>query len=130
MAVDALYFIGLPWPALDEDELHGWASDVREFATEITQISQLSRDAVHGLKGSNESTIVRTLAEHWDHYHAQILAMREPLHYFADALDVAADAVLAQKTVVSGAVVALALEVVATQGGRWGDRHRGGDTTL
>lgn len=116
MAVDALNFIGLPWPAIDEDQLHGWAGDVRTFVTEITQISQMSRTAVQSLKDGNESSFVRTLADNWDRYHSEITALKPALDVFADALDIAADAVLAQKIVVSGAVVALAVEIIATQG--------------
>jgi phage terminase Nu1 subunit (DNA packaging protein) len=116
MAVDALNFIGLPWPAIDEDELHHWANDVREFATEVTQISQLSHDAVQNLKNTNQSGVVKTMAENWEHHHSEIMGMRGPLHDFAEALDVAADAVLAQKIIVSAAVVALAIEIIATQG--------------
>ncbi|MES4891777.1 hypothetical protein [Streptomyces sp. NPDC096012] len=114
--VDAFNFLGLPWPAIDEDELRGWARDLREFATDLTQLSQLSHDAVHGLKDSNQSGMVKTLAEHWDHHHSQMMAMRGPMHAFAEALDMAAEAVVVQKEVVIGAAVALAIEVIATQG--------------
>ena len=102
--VDVLYFIGLPWPGIDEDELRGWATDLREFALEITDISRLTHDAASGLKDSNESAFVKTVAQHWDHHHAQIMAMRGPMHAFADALDVAAGAVEVQK----GAVITAA----------------------
>lgn len=116
MAVDALNFIGLPWPAINEDELHGWAKDIRAFAAEITQISKLNHTAVLGLKNGNQSAFVKTLAANWDRHHSEIMDLRPVLDAFADALDVVADGVLAQKIVVSGAVVALALEVIATQG--------------
>lgn len=114
--VDVFYFVGLPWPAIDEDELRGWANDLREFATEITELSRLSHDAVQGLKDSNEAGVVKTMAEHWDHHHAQMMAMREPMHAFASALDVVAEAVFVQKGVVIGEAIALAGEIAATQG--------------
>ncbi|WUH93659.1 hypothetical protein OG900_28480 [Streptomyces sp. NBC_00433] len=114
--VDAFNFLGLPWPAIDEDELRGWAKDLREFTTEITQLSQLSHDAVHGLKDTNQSGAVSTLAEHWDHHHSQMMAMRGPMHDFAGALDIAAKAVEIQKGVVIAEASALAAEVIATQG--------------
>ncbi|MGV9354555.1 hypothetical protein [Streptomyces misionensis] len=114
--IDAFNFLGLPWPAIDEDELRGWARDLREFATDLTQLSQLSHDAVHGLKDSNRSGVVKTLAEHWDHHHSQLMAMHGPMNAFAEALDIAAEAVVVQKGVVIGAAVALAAEVIATQG--------------
>ena len=114
--IDVLYFIGLPWPGIDEDELRGWATDLREFASEITDVSRLTHDAVTGLKDSNESAFVKTVAQHWDHHHAQIMAMRGPMHAFADALDVAAGAVEIQKGAVITAAGALAIAVAATQG--------------
>ncbi|CCB75732.1 MULTISPECIES: WXG100-like domain-containing protein [Streptomycetaceae] len=114
--VDAFYFVGLPWPGVDEDELRGWAKDLRAFADEITQISRLSHDAVQELSGSSESAFVRTMARRWDGHHAQITAMREPMHVFAAALEDAAVAVEVQKGVVIGAAVTLATAVIATQG--------------
>lgn len=56
------------------------------------------------------------MAQHWDHHHGQIMAMREPLNVFADALDIAAQAVRVQKEVVIAAAVTLAAAMVATQG--------------
>ncbi len=116
IAVDALNFIGLPWPAVDEDELHGWAKDVRAFSTEIIEISKLSHASVQELRHGSSSSFVTKLADSWDRYHSQILAVQPVMDVFADALDAAADAVLAQKIVVSGQVVALATEIGLTQG--------------
>lgn len=114
--VDAFYFIGLPWPGVDEDQLTYWASDLREFAQEITTVSGMSKDAVSELAHSGQSAFLRSMAEHWEHHHSQIMGMREPMNYFADALDVAAEAVVVQKEAVIAAAAALAVEVIATQG--------------
>ena len=114
--VDVFYFIGLPWPGVDEDELRGWGKDLRTFASEITDLSRLSHDAVSGLAHSDQSAFLKTMAQHWDHHHAQIKAMREPIHAFADALDIAAEAVVIQKHAVITAAVALATAVGVTQG--------------
>ncbi|HWG12545.1 MAG TPA: hypothetical protein VG268_04655 [Streptosporangiaceae bacterium] len=59
---------------------------------------------------------LRTLASEWEHHHTVISGLREPMEIFAGALDVAADAVAAQKVVVVGAAVTLAGEVIAPQG--------------
>ncbi|MBV9024343.1 MAG: RHS repeat protein, partial [Streptomycetaceae bacterium] len=114
--VDAFYLIGLPWPGLDEDELRGWGSDLRQFATEITEISKLSHGSVTDLANSTQASFAKTMAQHWDRHHEAIMAMREPMNVFADALDVAAEAVEVQKGVVIAAAVALAAAVIATQG--------------
>lgn len=114
--VDVFYFIGLPWPGVDEDQLRGWGSDLRTFAEEITAIAGLSKDAVKELADSDQSAFLKTVAGNWEQHHSTIMALREPMNVFADALDVAAGAVEVQKGVVIAAAVALAAEVVATQG--------------
>ena len=115
-AVDAFYFLGLPWPGVDEDQLRGWGSDLRTFAEEITAVAGLSKDAVKELADSDQSAFLKTVAGNWEQHHGTIMALREPMNVFADALDVAAVAVEVQKGVVIAAAVALAAEVVATQG--------------
>jgi hypothetical protein len=113
---DAFNLVGLPWPGIDEDQLRAWARDLREYAAEVTSLSGRSMSAVTAVAAQDESTFARTLASDWDHYHGVISDLRGPMEVFASALDVAADAVVAQKMVVIGAAVALAGEVIATQG--------------
>jgi hypothetical protein len=113
---DAFNLVGLPWPGIDEDQLRAWARDLREYAAEITSLSSRSKSAVAAVAAQDESAFARTLASEWDHYHGVISDLQEPMEVFASALDVAADAVVAQKMVVIGAAVALAGEVIATQG--------------
>jgi len=113
---DAFNLIGLPWPGIDEDQLRGWARDVRDFAAEIGSVSGQSRSAVAALGTSDQAAFAAALASKWEHCSGVIGAMCAPLDDFADVLDVAADTVVAQKIVVIGAAVALAGEVVATQG--------------
>jgi hypothetical protein len=58
---DAFNLIGLPWPGIDEDQLRGWASDLRESATEITSLSTRSRSAVAAVAAHDESAFTKTL---------------------------------------------------------------------
>jgi hypothetical protein len=113
---DAFNLIGLPWPGIDEDQLRGWATDLRAYSAEITALAGRSRSAVAAAAAHDESAFTKTLTSKWDHYHGVITGLRGPMEAFAGALDVAADAVVAQKIVVIGAAVALAGEVIATQG--------------
>jgi hypothetical protein len=113
---DAFNLIGLPWPGIDEDQLRAWARDVRSYAAEISALSGKSQSAVAALSDSGDSSFGRTLIAQWERHHALISALHGPMDGFADALDVAADAVVAQKLVVIGAAAALAGEVIATQG--------------
>ncbi len=114
--VDAFNLVGLPWPGIDEDQLRGWATDLRQFSGEITALSGQSRSAVAELAARSQAAFTTTLAANWEHYHGVITGLRGPMEVFAAALDVAADAVLAQKGAVIGAAVMLAGAVIATQG--------------
>jgi hypothetical protein len=113
---DGFNLIGLPWPGIDEDQLRGWAQDLRQFATEIDVVSSHSKSAVAAIAAESESSFTRALAAQWSHYRAVISDAHGPMEVFAGALETAADAVVAQKVVVIGAAVALAGEVIATQG--------------
>lgn len=113
---DAFFLVGLPWPAVDEDELKGWAQDLRGFADDITALSKASHDVIGELAHSSQSAFLTTMAQHWQHHHQQIMAMRGPMDAFAEALDVAAEAVMIQKRLVIAAAITLAGEVIATQG--------------
>lgn len=113
---DGFNLIGLPWPGIDEDQLREWAQDLRKYATETDALSSRSKSAVAAIAAGDESSFARTLATQWSHYHDVISDARGPMEVFAGALDVAADAVVAQKVVVIEAAVALAGEVIATQG--------------
>lgn len=114
--VTAFNLVGLPWPGIDEDVLRSWANDVRRFAAQVHDTSARSHRAVAALAAEDSSPPARALLQRWDHYHGVISELRGPMDGFAGALDVAADAVVAQKGVVIGAAVGLAAAVVATQG--------------
>jgi len=114
--VDAFNLVGLPWPGIDEDQLRGWATDLRQFSAEITALSGQSRSAVADLAAHSQAGFTRTLTSKWEQYHGVITGLGGPMEVFAGALDVAADAVVAQKGAVIGAAVMLAGEVAATQG--------------
>ena len=70
-----------------------------------------------GLADSSQSSFTSTLAARWEHHNQLIADLHVPLNIFADALDAAADVVVAQKYVVIGAAVAFATEFAATQVG-------------
>ena len=72
---------------------------------------------VAGLADSSQSSFTSTLAARWEHHNQLIADLHVPLNIFADALDAAADVVVAQKYVVIGAAVAFATEFAATQVG-------------
>ncbi len=116
-AVVALYYIGLPWPGIDEDQLRAWARSVRSFAGQVTNISAQTQSTISELADSSESSFTSALAARWEHHDQLIVGLHGPLYDFAEALDVAADAVVVQKGAVIAALVAFAAELVATEVG-------------
>jgi RHS repeat-associated protein len=113
--INAFYLVGLPWPAIDEDQLRAWAAGVRSFTDDLGDSSARTQQAVSALAGSSQSAATDTLAAHWDSHSRLISGLHGPLYDFAEALDLAADAVVVQKGAVIAAAVALATEFVATQ---------------
>jgi hypothetical protein len=113
--VTAFYLIGLPWPGIDEDQLRAWALSVRAFADDVTTSSARTHQTVVELAASSQSSSVETLAAHWEHRNQLVADLHGPMNIFADALDVAADVVVAQKYVVIAAATLLAEEFIATQ---------------
>ena len=115
--VIAFNYAGLPWPGIDEDELRAWAASVRKFAGNVTDNSARTRAVAAELADSQQSSFTASMAARWEHHDQLIADLHEPLNVFADALDVAADVVVAQKMVVIGAAIAFATEFAATQVG-------------
>jgi hypothetical protein len=113
--VNVFYVIGLPWPGVDEDELRAWAQSVRAFADDVTSSSAGTHQAVTELAASSQSSSVATLAAHWEHRSQLVADLHGPINDFADALEVAADAVVVQKYAVLVAATVLADEFIATQ---------------
>lgn len=109
--------LGLPWPGIDEDELRAWAQGVRNFANEMTDSSARTQQTASGLADTSQSSFLNGLSEFWDQQHQVVADLHGPLNVFADALDVAADLVEAQKYAVIVAAGALVTEgVISTVG--------------
>lgn len=115
--LDVFALVGLPWPNVDEDELRGWAGDLRGFAGRFTDLASQSHRAVVDLAEVTGAESLKALAAEWDRFNAVLADFPGPAGVFADALDVAADVVVAQKGAVIAAAVALAAEFTATQVG-------------
>ncbi len=106
---------GLPWPAIDEDQLRAWATDVRTFADEVSDSSTRSRQAMHGLAADCESAVVDALDTTWAGEVLQVTGLHAPLSAFADVLDAAAVEVEVQKGMVILEATGLVASFVATQ---------------
>lgn len=111
----AFNLIGLPWPGIDEDQLRAWAASVRQFADDIGDSSSRVNQTMNELASSSKSSVIGAVAEQYEGHHRLLVELRGPMDDFAQGLDAAADAVVAQKWVVIGAAGALAAEFTGTQ---------------
>jgi hypothetical protein len=105
--LDVFALVGLPWPNVDEDELRGRARDLRGFAGHFTDLASQSHQAVADLAEVTGAEALKALAAEWDRFHSVLAHFPGPAGMFADALDVAADVVVAQKGAVIAAAVAI-----------------------
>jgi hypothetical protein len=115
--VMAFNLVGLPWPGIDEDQLRAWASSVRRFNDDIVSNSSKANQTMRELADSSQSSVISGVAEAWEHHHQLLVDRHGPIGDFAEALDVAAEAVVVQKEAVIAAAVILAGEFTATQVG-------------
>ena len=115
--VTAFYVIGLPWPGIDEDELRAWATSVRGFADDVTENSARTSGTAAALDAASQSEFTAALAGRWQRRNQLVADLRGPMNDFADALDGAADVVVAQKYACIAAIAAFATEFAVTQAG-------------
>lgn len=113
--VTAFNVLGLPWPGIDEDQLRAWATSLRRFANEVTDSSGKTHQTIAALADDSQSSFTDALAEKWEHHNKLLAELHGPMDDFAEALDVAADVVVAQKYAVIAAASAMAAEFVSTQ---------------
>jgi hypothetical protein len=114
--VFVLNLLGLPWPAVDEDEMRACATHLRDYATSLSGTHDTAYAEIKALSASYSSPSYEILAERWAHFSTTYVPeVVDACHVFATALDVAADAVVAAKGAIIGALVAMAAEMAADQ---------------
>ncbi|GAA2742606.1 WXG100 family type VII secretion target [Kitasatospora cinereorecta] len=114
--VSFLSFIGINWPTVNEDSVREFASHVREFAQNVESAHQESTATVHQLGQAYEGASYEALLAKWASVSEQHLTqLVQACHVVADALDVAADVIVAMKVETIGELVALAAAFVADQ---------------
>jgi hypothetical protein len=111
-----LNLLGLPWPAVDEDELRACANHLRDYASSLSQTHDGAYAEIKALSGSYSSPSYEILAQRWAEFSTtHVPEVLEVCRAFATALDVAADAVETAKGVIIGALFAMAGEIAADQ---------------
>ncbi|MFE2106745.1 hypothetical protein ACFXAF_12870 [Kitasatospora sp. NPDC059463] len=111
-----LDFIGIRWPAVNEDRVREFGEQVKEFAKGLEAVHADSSATIHQLGGAYEGASYQALAAKWalmsDKHFDQVV---QASHAVAQAMDVAADAIVAMKLEALGELIGLAATFVAAQ---------------
>ncbi|MFB7667113.1 WXG100 family type VII secretion target [Kitasatospora sp. NPDC056138] len=111
-----LQFIGVNWPAVNEDKVREFASHVREFGTNIESAHQGSTATIKGLGEAYQGASYEALLTKWSQMSdGHMNDLIEACHVVATALDVAADVIVAMKVEAIAELVAMAVAFAADQ---------------
>jgi hypothetical protein len=111
----AISFIGLPWPQVEEDQLHEYAAHLRTYAAAIADAHGGATANLRALGADWSGDSYEALLDRWSHASGHIHEVVDVCHGFADAMDVAADAVFVAKAGIIVALTAMVAEFVAEQ---------------
>ncbi|MFF8769632.1 WXG100 family type VII secretion target [Kitasatospora sp. NPDC015120] len=111
-----LEFIGIRWPAVNEDKVREFGEHVKEFAKGLEEVHADSTATIHQLGGAYEGASYQALAATWaqmsDKHFDQVI---QAAHVVAQAMDIAADVIVAMKLEALGELIVLAATFVAAQ---------------
>jgi len=111
-----LNMLGIPWPDIDEDELHNWATQVRTYANNTADTHDAAHAKVKSLAATTHGDSYDALRAGWDKASSTHMKdMTAGCHLFADALDAAAGVVVVVKLAIIAALTAMAAQIAAAQ---------------
>ncbi len=114
--VTFLNVIGIDWPYLSEDQVRQFATLVREFGQAVEQTHQDATMAVRNIAEAYQGTSTRALNSGWAHLSTQhVDEIVEGCRILAEALDLGADFVIAQKAAAVLELIGMASAFVADQ---------------
>jgi hypothetical protein len=114
--VNFLNVIGVPWPYLNEDTVAEFASLVREFRAAVESTHADSSEAVAVITRAHQSVSTEVMQSGWTSLTARhIDELTAGCTMLADALDVAAGYIVAQKAEAIAVLVGMAAAFVADQ---------------
>lgn len=111
----ALNMIGIPWPNIDEDQLHQSASRLRQVTAELGDTHQQASVSIQGSLVANQSIALQGFEKVWGMLEEHLPTVIDVLNGLAEFLDVAADVVTGMKTGIIAALVTFAAEFIADQ---------------
>lgn len=114
--VTFLQVIGINWPQINEDKVREFGTHLRDFASGLQDAHQQAQQTVQQLGQSYQGSGYEALMAKWGSTSTQHLnELVEGCHVVADALDVAADAIIGLKGAAIAELVVLAATFVADQ---------------
>jgi hypothetical protein len=114
--INLLNAIGVPWPYLNEDTVSEFAALVREFRSSIEGLHTESSTAVAAITRAHQSVSTEAMQSGWTSLTSRhVSELTAGCSVLADALDVAAGYIVAQKAEAIGVLVGMAAAFVADQ---------------
>jgi hypothetical protein len=114
--VNLLNVIGVPWPYLDEDTLQAFASITRDFATAVQTTHDEATQTVKNIATAYRGSATDAMTSGWAKLSARhVDELLTACHVLADALDVAAGYVMAQKAEAIVILIDMAAAFIADQ---------------
>lgn len=113
---DLLNFVGIPWINIDEDKVREFATEVRKFASNISQVHGDATSTLKQLGSGYQGAAYEALMNMWgSKFESHIGEVTEACGVLATALDAGADFIEAQKIACIAELAVMAGEFVADQ---------------
>jgi hypothetical protein len=114
--VNFLNVIGVPWPYIDEDTVSQFAALTRDFAQAVETTHQDAGRAVAGIAQAHQGASTEAMSSGWAQMSSKhVYEVVDGCHLLADALDVAAGYIVAQKAEAVAILIGMAAAFVADQ---------------
>lgn len=114
--VNFLNVIGVPWPYIDEDAVVAFGRFVREFADAVENTHRDATDAMSRIADAHRASSTQAMSSGWAKMSTRhVYEVVDACHVLADALDVAAGYIVAQKAEAVAVLVGMAAAFVADQ---------------
>ncbi|HTJ67293.1 MAG TPA: hypothetical protein VL551_07180 [Actinospica sp.] len=114
--VDFLSVIGINWPNVDEDKVREFAGHVRDFASNLDSTHQAATSTIQQMQEHYQGGSYEQLVAAWSQMSSSHMQdLQEGSKIVAEALDIAADAIVGLKTAAIAELVVMAATFVADQ---------------
>lgn len=114
--VNFLNVIGVPWPYIDEDTVSQFATLTRQFGQAVQTTHQEATQAITGIAKAHQGASTQVMNSKWANMSEQhVQELVTGCGILADALDVAAGYIVAQKVEAIATLIGMAAAFIADQ---------------